>query len=67
MTEQPGGLRYECLEAGCDWKTEAPSEDDLVETVSRHMADAHDTFELEDVIIDNAVAATGEARKQTTE
>jgi predicted small metal-binding protein len=49
-------LLYECLEPGCGWKTTAASEEELVREVSEHMAGAHDSFELEDVIIDNAVA-----------
>lgn len=56
-------MRYECLESGCDWTTEADDEDKLVEVVNAHMAEAHDTFELEDIIIANAVATTaGEAK-----
>ena len=47
---------YECLEPGCGWTTTCATEPELVEAVSDHMASAHDTFELEDVIIDNAVA-----------
>ena len=47
-------LHYECLEPGCGWKTTSATEEELVEAVSEHMASAHDTFELEDVIIDNA-------------
>ena len=65
MSNQPS-LRYECFEAGCDWKTEARTERDLIEVVNLHMADAHDSFELEDVIIDNAIAATGERRDRAT-
>ena len=48
-------LMYECLEPGCGWKTASATEVELVQEVSDHMASAHGTFELEDVIIDNAV------------
>jgi len=49
-------LSYECLEAGCDFKGDAASDEELVEIVQRHMSDAHDSFELEDVILANAAA-----------
>jgi predicted small metal-binding protein len=67
MNEQPSELRYECLEAGCSWTTEAGSEEQLLDAVNKHMADAHDTFELEDVIIDNAVATTAEGSVEAKE
>ncbi len=44
--------QYQCLDAGCDAKIVAPDEEALVEAVRRHMAEEHDSFELEDVIID---------------
>ena len=44
--------RYECLDAGCGATIVAPDEQALVEAVQRHMAEKHDSFELEDVIID---------------
>jgi predicted small metal-binding protein len=50
-------LRYRCLEPGCGWTTAAASQEELVEAVQAHMAEAHDTFELEDVIIDAATVA----------
>lgn len=48
-------LRFECLEAGCEVVCRGDDEDELVAVVERHMADAHDSFELEDVILANAV------------
>ena len=51
-------LLYECLEPGCGWKTTSATEEELLKEVSEHMASVHDTFELEDVIIDNAVTTT---------
>jgi predicted small metal-binding protein len=47
-------MRYRCLEAGCEFEIEVDSEEELLERVQSHMAQAHDTFELEDVILDNA-------------
>ena len=49
--------RYECLDAGCGATIVAPDEQALVETVQRHMAEEHDSFELEDVIIDMSTEA----------
>lgn len=47
--------RYACLEAGCEVSIDADDDDALVEAVGSHMAEAHNTFELEDVILANAV------------
>ncbi len=44
--------RYECLDRGCGEVIVAGDEASLVEAVQRHMAEKHDSFELEDVIID---------------
>jgi predicted small metal-binding protein len=52
--------RFECLEPGCGFAVEADSDVDLVEKVTEHMASAHDTFELEDVILDSATVVGGE-------
>jgi predicted small metal-binding protein len=52
--------RFECLEPGCGFAVESESDDDLVEKVTEHMASAHDTFELEDVILDSATTVGGE-------
>jgi predicted small metal-binding protein len=46
--------RYECLDAGCGEVIVADDEAALVEAVQAHMADAHDSFELEDVIVDTS-------------
>jgi predicted small metal-binding protein len=51
--------RYVCLEAGCELSIEADDDDALVEAVETHMAEAHNTFELEDVILANAVVVGG--------
>ncbi len=44
--------RYECLDADCGEVIVAADEAALLEAVQAHMADAHDSFELEDVIVD---------------
>ena len=51
---------YQCLEAGCDQRIVAPDVRSLVEAVQRHVADEHDSFELEDVIIDMSTEVEGE-------
>jgi hypothetical protein len=38
---------------------EAGSEADLVEAVNGHMSQAHDTFELEDIILEGATVQQG--------
>ena len=55
--------QYKCLDAGCGATIVAPNEQALVEAVQRHMAEEHDSFELEDVIIDMSTEAEdGEGR-----
>jgi len=51
--------RYECLDAGCGEVIVAPDTDALVVAVHAHMADEHDSFELEDVIIDASTEVDG--------
>ena len=45
---------WRCLEAGCDTVVTADDDEQLVATVNRHVGEAHDSFELEDVILDAA-------------
>ena len=52
--------RYECLDAGCGEVIVAADEAALVEAVQAHMADAHDSFELEDVIVDTSTEVNEE-------
>jgi predicted small metal-binding protein len=47
-------LRWECLEAGCSAGVKADGEDELIEKVNAHVGEAHQSYELEDVIIANA-------------
>ena len=39
------------MEAGCKAIVMAPDEDELVERVNAHVSEAHDSYELEDVIL----------------
>jgi Protein of unknown function (DUF1059) len=52
--------QYQCLDAGCDERIVAPDEQALVEAVQRHVAEKHDSFELEDVIIDMSTEVDGD-------
>lgn len=44
------GVRWSCVEAGCDWAVTAPDVDTIVLLVQVHMAEAHSSFELDDMI-----------------
>ena len=56
-------LAYRCLEAGCDAEIRAADEQALLEAVQAHVAEAHDSFELEEVIVD--VATEGRDARRT--
>lgn len=45
---------WRCLEAGCDEVITAEDDEHLVAAANRHVAEAHQSFELEDVILDAA-------------
>jgi hypothetical protein len=45
---------WRCLEAGCDAVITAEDDEQLVAAANRHVAEAHDSFELEEVILDAA-------------
>lgn len=48
-------LRYECLESGCGELITASDEDALIAAVNEHIGAAHGSFELEEVVLSNAV------------
>jgi predicted small metal-binding protein len=52
--------RWTCLEAGCSAVVTADSEAELVERVNAHVRGAHDSYELEDVILAGAEEVDGE-------
>jgi Protein of unknown function (DUF1059) len=52
-------LRWQCLEAGCDVSVTAGDEEGLVEAANEHVAAAHDSYELEDVILAAAEEVDG--------
>ena len=54
---------WRCLEAGCGMVITAPDDQQLVVAVNRHVAEVHDSFELEDVILDAASDAPDTANE----
>ena len=52
--------QFVCLEAGCETVIEAHSDDELVRAVQEHVAEAHNSFELEDFILAGATEADGD-------
>lgn len=42
------------MEVGCDAVVTAASEEELVEAVNAHVGEAHDSYELEEVILAGA-------------
>jgi predicted small metal-binding protein len=46
--------RWECLEAGCSVSVTAASDEELIEKANEHVREAHDSYELEDVILAGA-------------
>jgi predicted small metal-binding protein len=49
--------RWTCVEAGCDFELVAPDVTSAVEGAQRHIAEAHSSFELEEMIEDVLVDA----------
>jgi predicted small metal-binding protein len=47
-------MRFTCLEPECGFQAQSDDDQDLIDKVTAHMAEAHSTFELEDVILANA-------------
>lgn len=46
--------RFVCLEAGCERVIEANNDEELVRAVQEHVAEAHNSFELEEFILAGA-------------
>lgn len=44
--------RWTCVEAGCDYELVAPDVVSAVEAAQRHIAEAHASFELDEMIED---------------
>ena len=43
--------RWSCVEYGCDYESVQPDEPTIVAAAQRHIAEAHDSFELEEMIL----------------
>jgi predicted small metal-binding protein len=52
--------QFVCLEAGCQHVIVASSDEELVHAVQEHVAEAHDSFELEEFILAGATEVESE-------
>jgi predicted small metal-binding protein len=55
-----GKKRFVCLEAGCETAIQANSDEELVQAVQEHVAEAHNSFELDDFILAGATEVDSE-------
>ena len=55
--------RWRCMEAGCEFVVMAESDDELIEAVNAHVSEAHDSYELEEVVLAGAEDVTPEEEK----
>ncbi len=55
------GKQWSCLEHKCGATIYADSLEELIELVNAHVAEAHDSYELEEMIEDAAVDADAPA------
>jgi predicted small metal-binding protein len=46
--------RYRCQEVDCDWTVSKDDNEELVEAAQQHAREAHESIEMEAVIIENA-------------
>jgi predicted small metal-binding protein len=46
--------RWRCLEVGCETVVTADSDDALVQAANAHVSEAHDSYELEEVVLASA-------------
>ena len=46
--------QFVCLEAGCETVIEASNDEELIQAVQEHVAEAHNSFELDDFILAGA-------------
>jgi predicted small metal-binding protein len=59
--------RWRCLEVGCGAVVEADSDEELVEAANAHVSDAHDSYELEEVILASAEDAPASENERTAD
>ena len=55
--------QFVCLEAGCETAIEANSDEELIQAVQAHVAEAHDSFELDEFILAGATEVESEERR----
>ncbi|MCX6392364.1 MAG: DUF1059 domain-containing protein [Actinobacteria bacterium] len=53
--------KWSCNEHACDTEIRADSMEELIEQVNAHMADTHDSYELEEMIEDASVEVADDA------
>jgi predicted small metal-binding protein len=57
----PTKKQFVCLEAGCEEEViEAGSDEELIQAVQEHMAETHNSFELDDFILAGATEVDGD-------
>jgi predicted small metal-binding protein len=59
--------RWRCLEVGCEAVVDADSDEALVEAANTHVREAHDSYELEEVILASAEDAPASANERTAD
>jgi hypothetical protein len=68
MTESP--KRWTCVEAGCSYELTAADVPSAIQAAQRHIAEAHASFELEemieDVLEDVANSTAGQTPQRTS-
>jgi predicted small metal-binding protein len=52
--------QFVCLEAGCQKVIQADSDEQLVQAVQEHVAEAHNSFELDEFILAGATEVEGD-------
>ena len=52
--------QFVCLEAGCQAVIEASNDEELVRAVQQHVAEAHNSFELDEFILAGATEVEGD-------
>jgi predicted small metal-binding protein len=59
--------RWRCLEVGCGAVVEAGTDEALVEAANAHVREAHDSYELEEVILAGVEDAPVSANERTAD
>jgi predicted small metal-binding protein len=56
----PPKKQFVCLEAGCETVIAANSDEELIQAVQQHVAEAHNSFELDEFILAGATEVDSE-------